>query len=160
MLQSRGARLKVRKCGSTNVYVNVVFLLCMMQLSMKCLARQLIVTEPHTRALTGGCPRQNVPARCDSIFEDKILLFEPECPLVRRLEHNSVGPLRLRNRPTFRDIACARLASATAPASRSRKQSGLVTRTSTSVSRWLHTASKCGRNEQTNKKHDTEDRTN
>ena len=60
------------------------------------------------------------------------LLFEPACDIdgLRSL------PLRLRGKPTFRDIACTRLASATAPASRSGKQSGLVTRTSILASRW------------------------
>ena len=44
-------------------------------------------------------------------------LFKPTCDIdgLRSL------PVRLRGGPTFRDIACGRLASATAPASRSRK---------------------------------------
>ena len=49
----------------------------------------------------------------------KILLFEPACDIddLRSLL------LRIRGRPTFPDVSCARLASATAPDSRSGTQS-------------------------------------
>ena len=52
---------------------------------------------------------------------DKILLFEPACNIrgLRSL------PLRLRSRPTFRGVSCARLTSASAPASSSRKDSAV-----------------------------------
>ena len=46
---------------------------------------------------------------CDSIFKGNILLFEPECGLVRRLEHNSVGPLRLHVADLSRRCNCANL---------------------------------------------------
>ena len=62
----------------------------------------------------------------------KILLFEPACGIddLRSLL------LRLRGRPTFRDIACARLASANCTRL-PLKNAKLVTRTSILVSRWL-----------------------
>ena len=77
------------------------------------------------RFMQGEKASQILPSCCQSIVDDKCLLFEPECALLRRLKHNSVGLLRIRGRPTFRDIACARLASATAPTScQGKKSSG------------------------------------
>ena len=51
------------------------------------LTRTLVTS---TGCMHGQKASQNIPTCCDSIFAI-ILFFEPECALVRRLEHYSVG---------------------------------------------------------------------
>ena len=92
------------------------------------------------------------PCMCDSIFKSNILLFEPGCGLIRRLEHNSVGPLRLHVGRHFETLPVLELpvqlrqprvlafpvlrlqVQLRKPPAEKKKQGGLVTRTSASVS--------------------------